>query len=1536
MRYHTTLSTIIVSMGILLIFAAVAIFCVETLHITSPGLMLLNSATERLRSEELPFSLSFSSIDRIMDKEIIIHDANFEIEESNRIRVETVRVTQNPVSILSKMIRKQGSIRLELDNVDIVHDISNDKGPSDSDGADGNLDIDALLDEIAALIEKRTSGYIYNFDYEIVLNSADIHVGDEIEIQDCYSELKIDRGLVLRNIYFDIPSFTIARDDATISLENFVASIDRTDRYNVDASFENLEVVMDEKRASIERVSAVSRFTSLADIEIKHFPFEGRLEAIHFENGNTRMDIASIEADSEDVTMKGAVNSLKLEMADFKARTDRVDATLIGDITSDYQLSIDTSAPIAVDYRDSSLVTFKGYSSSLHYNGIYTMDASLKSVDIPYISSVSSELIDNINLSDNTLSLQYNNRTLYAELLSSLVLDSGKNYIDNTSADFRLGFIIDDGKVGEVFFDLDRLNLPAIKLPVTGHLNYRDERLSGRFSYSDSFVLSLNRKFGTRVNAEITSLNLVEIEPLISMITPVFRNYIAPETTLSGTFRLTSDGQILEDSSVYSSLALSNIRFNDYRFGLAGMLQSNIKDRIVNVEALSMTSEYLRATYSGSISLSTLLPEGHFELANPETGKEYFTTDILLNENKAYLFNANLPTVYDSSISGIVERKRDRSINASGTLASGISTYPISLLVDPIKGLARVSTDGFLFSFDILNNIIATTVEFSTFKTPVRSVEIDPLIINGSLSMTFNFEDQRISGSTGGVDLIGFRFLPSDPSIHFAVEFTNDHVAINDIYILDDYPLMSGRFYVDQKNGAMAGHLGNDEEKIDISIMKRDKEYSGIIDVENLKLDRYNFENISINSSLVGRGSNLDEFTFSGSMAASPQSAMEYGLRSDIILTSDSLKLNNFDFTTETLTVHSDTISFDTLSGNMSSKTDVRKIIQNKDRDYPVDLNFSVSTKIPTYENFIDLVFNLGDYLESGGFADASIHLDNFSLDNGISIRNRDIELSFGTEGFTAKGNLLNGSYDFESRAMDLTILDNEIFSGHFKGSVRLPEYDMEIENMKFNLHTLVTFMKYPIFYFGSDSFACADLRVYGKGMNTHIFGDVYSDKVEMRTWWVDQDYFVATNIKMTIIDNELDSGFMPVAVINNESGAVREGRGRFYGILGGPNFVDHIAMDAHVDKDGMFHIICPISSYNAQIEGWGWGDFTYNSELWLQHLSGDLYIQDFDIYMGMDPLPYWWESYMQFTDDFIVRFANNVRFIMPKGENPIMTAYINEGDSIHFTYDTRYRNASIDGNINLKGGEIYYINKNFYITEGSFNFPAQTFKEPRLSLRARLTDFDSNGDKVDIYLVLNNSTLDNINPHFESSPQKSMEEIMTILGNAIISNEENSTFGNLSSVATLVTSGMGAMGKGELITSNFSTRSLTDSIRESLHLDMFSMRTQLLQNVLLDSFFPGDTVYSPMSRYFNNTTVFFGKQVTDAIFMQGLIRLNSKEKRKNKNPFLTDDLLLDFEVSLEWENPIGTVSFFTTPVNLLPYNMFENFGISYRKRLVF
>lgn len=225
---------------------------------------------------------------------------------------------------------------------------------------------------------------------------------------------------------------------------------------------------------------------------------------------------------------------------------------------------------------------------------------------------------------------------------------------------------------------------------------------------------------------------------------------------------------------------------------------------------------------------------------------------------------------------------------------------------------------------------------------------------------------------------------------------------------------------------------------------------------------------------------------------------------------------------------------------------------------------------------------------------------------------------------------------------------------------------------------------------------------------------------------------------------------------------------------------------------------------------------------------------------------------------------------------------------------------------------------------------------EPVLNLRAKLRDFDASGNAVDIYLILNETTLSNFNPTFESTPAKSLSEIMSMLGQSIL---PSTAYGNsslyrvasMASVATSMAQRMGWINMG-------SVTSLSDTIRRSLGLDMFSLHSNILQNILID-ILPGSSSVeiSPLARYLNNTSVFLGKYVGSDMFLQALFHLQAYDRDSTKKhvSFLTNDLVLDLEVSLDWETPLCTYSVFTQPQELSLIEILDTIGFSVSKRIV-
>ena len=304
---------------------------------------------------------------------------------------------------------------------------------------------------------------------------------------------------------------------------------------------------------------------------------------------------------------------------------------------------------------------------------------------------------------------------------------------------------------------------------------------------------------------------------------------------------------------------------------------------------------------------------------------------------------------------------------------------------------------------------------------------------------------------------------------------------------------------------------------------------------------------------------------------------------------------------------------------------------------------------------------------------------------------------------------------------------------------------------------------------------------------------------------------------------------------------------------------------------------------------------------------------------------------------DLSVRTGKNLTAVFPSLDLPILKATASEGNTLRVKADIGQNQFSAVGKVGIRGGEIVYFQRNFYITEGTIDLNlTQDTMDPRVSAIARLKDFTSAGDKVDIYLTVDNDSVYELSPTFSSSPALSIEEISRILGNNII--PEDFTWSNdittALAVATLATDVIQQVG---IIDIN-PIEDLELSIRNALNLDLFSIRSQVLQNIVLDTI-PGDfnstITRNPIARYLDNTTIFLGKYITEDMFLQAIMQFTIDEDT-NSGLFITDDIGLDIEVSYEWTNPLNTLTISMAPASFTTKDILDSLSIGMSWSLAF
>ena len=145
-------------------------------------------------------------------------------------------------------------------------------------------------------------------------------------------------------------------------------------------------------------------------------------------------------------------------------------------------------------------------------------------------------------------------------------------------------------------------------------------------------------------------------------------------------------------------------------------------------------------------------------------------------------------------------------------------------------------------------------------------------------------------------------------------------------------------------------------------------------------------------------------------------------------------------------------------------------------------------------------------------------------------------------------------------------------------------------------------------------------------------------------------------------------------------------------------------------------------------VDGYASGNFRVVSEPIGISLFGNLQAKNTSIMIGQkgeeDE-----EQVPNISLDLTVTSGQQVEFIWPNQDFPILQAYAENRGICFYSTRRHKREATFRGEVDIKGGEIYYFSRSFYINEGKIVFNENEDKfDPRLSARAELRDVTPEG----------------------------------------------------------------------------------------------------------------------------------------------------------------------------------------------------------------
>jgi hypothetical protein len=513
------------------------------------------------------------------------------------------------------------------------------------------------------------------------------------------------------------------------------------------------------------------------------------------------------------------------------------------------------------------------------------------------------------------------------------------------------------------------------------------------------------------------------------------------------------------------------------------------------------------------------------------------------------------------------------------------------------------------------------------------------------------------------------------------------------------------------------------------------------------------------------------------------------------------------------------------------------------------------------------------------------------------------ITFSFGktAQGFSLKGGPQNSiRAELSSDGAFYTAFSQPLpVRGAITGSILKGMIDANANNVYIDVSALWKLLPQKLPLQITNGFGIANLSIRGPLGDPSFFGSATASSVRMVVpdWLQDE----LGPVDLSILFNENTIQLAKVLIPAGKGKVLAEGSMNIERWLPGDfSFTASIPEQAAV--------LYKSSLLGLTANGKGWGDLSLVFQDGAFSLQGSLVISETLItYSGAPKYDNAANSQsINFKTAIDLQTGKKVEFIWPNTNFPVLRAYTDVGSVMRITSNAETGKFSVNGAISLRGGEVFYFQRSFYIRSGQLAFNENEIRfDPRIALRAELRDRTSSGP-VTIALIIDNAPLSNFTPRFISEPPLSQIDIFALLGQNVIGSSEGPAGNNLQEALLNASS--------DIFAQFNVVRVFEQNIRDTLNLDMFSIRTQVLQNALLQASGILDTPVdrtASLGNYFDNTTLYLGKYFGPDFFIQSMVSLRYDPENKNS---LSGGLVIEPEIGAELRSPLFTVNWNFVP----------------------
>lgn len=1525
MSYHSNTKTVLIVLLITILFFLASFLLLFKLNLTSPTLIVTDYLMNRFSSADSDLSFSFENMERNFRDRVMIRNLTVCYRGEEIAFFDTVEVKLGLFDMISYFLNLEGSAEVDFRTGSVKLDPILEKREQQSAAAN-EVSNHGTYEEVN-MEDSGASPFLFLSSHTITFSFSDVEVSAgnvtvDVDMMDA-SYIGDEQKLIAEA---SVPSVSFISGDTSVVVRSVSLSLSYGDTLFLTGDADGISFVSETNTAEAEGISFSAGAENISSVSSGLFNAVVDLSSLSGSLGTLSLSLDGTElvwkdniiyADSSSLSLSSgsisaSLSSLSMELDDFDDYTVSFSSMKIGD----------TGAEI---FGEGVCVNGRITTGELYY--------SLSSAGTD-VGEKTKNRIGEIAVNSINGKVSYRDGFDCTVALSA-VLGTPNQKIDDITFSLDAHIYITDGKLSGSMLTIKDLYLGYGEkydstFSVTGDLESADISL-----YYGAFGIDLTLSVMNRTlygDISIDNLELMRIVPLFS----------------------DKDISLFDSTSVLSLKASLDLEYRDYLYGKAdysiqagklsvGFLETDLssegsltfeEDKIL-LSGIRLDTGYFSLDADGYWDMVEKLPTLDFSVSL-SSGNEILSGYIHLSESgRIYSYYGVFPTLASTYISGDVDFSVKNEVKSTSVLMTNGTSRPFSLSVDLEKKQIAVLSESLSIRIDYSSGLKGSlrAESLETLHSPLGV----PIILDGSLDFGFTFEDGLEVSSTS-ISISDIFILPSSPSVTFRFSGRDTVFNLDDILVMSDgrASVYTGRASVDLDQNILAFSLREEDgEGSVVFSLYKDEEFVAALKADSIDLSMLGLEDMYCSLSLFGRAKKIEDFSFDGNITVESPTLESRRINADITINGYSLTVENVVYSSDSLTSELDSLSFDSETGKLSVSGGSVSIPNEKAAGaMPISLTFSLSGETTPSDSLVSTAL---DILKNGGKG-SSVRFDIETLDinSDFNVTARYLVLSIEDGNIYLSGNFLTGSYSVGDRKAVVSIVLEDIIDTSIEADFT-DGIDANVKIDRFNMSLVNLIMKYPTVVF-RDDMVNGEVSFTRKEGVSSLNGYLTSEELGVDIFWIEDQEVILHNPRFVIWNNDLRCSLTYATVFDELTNERKMIKMDVAVTMNESLSIESWEADVYMDENNRVRVRIPLHPIGIDILGYVTGHYHVKSDENGMMNEGELYLSDTDVSIGMNPFPEWYKNIKGGAlMDLTLHFENNNRVLYPAGDDPIFSITLQEDSSVY-----AYRDALsffCSGNVQIRGGEIYYFQKYFYITAGSLSFDDPTTFNPKINLRATLRDYDSSSEKVEIYLVMKDNTFDNLSPTLESSPTKELSEIMEILGQSILSSD---TYGSMSvsSVASLVTEGFDILSRlGIVTTASNPLSSLSSSLKSVFGVDTFSLHSNILNNIVTDTISQATQnsvgTYSPMARFLSGTTLNIGKYLSQNLYLQIMVHL---EARKNGESYtiISDDLALDTEISLEWANSAFTVTFFTRPSYFSFYSILSTFGFSISKTINF